>query len=34
MNFEMAAEMAGMEGIDVKKIIVNDDIAVEIVHIQ
>ena len=29
MNFEMAAEMAGMEGIDVKKIIVNDDIAVE-----
>lgn len=29
MNFEMAAEMAGMEGINVKKIIVNDDIAVE-----
>ncbi len=25
MNFEMAAEMAGMEGIDVKKIIVNDE---------
>ena len=29
MNFEMAAEMAGMEGINVRKIIVNDDIAVE-----
>ena len=29
MNFEMAAEMAGIEGINVKKIIVNDDIAVE-----
>lgn len=29
MNFEMAAEMAGMEGIEVRKIIVNDDIAVE-----
>ena len=29
MNFEMAAEMAGMEEINVKKIIVNDDIAVE-----
>lgn len=29
MNFEMGAEMAGMEGINVKKIIVNDDIAVE-----
>ena len=33
MNFEMAAEMAGMEGIEVKKIVVDDDIAVEIVHI-
>lgn len=29
MNFEMAAEMAEMEGIKVKKVIVNDDIAVE-----
>lgn len=29
MNFEMAAEMAGMKGIDVKKVIVDDDIAVE-----
>lgn len=29
MNFEMAAEMAEMEGINVKRIIVNDDIAVE-----
>lgn len=29
MNFEMAAEMAGMEDIPVKRIIVNDDIAVE-----
>lgn len=29
MNFEMAAEMAAMEGIEVKKIVVDDDIAVE-----
>lgn len=29
MNFEMAAEMASMEGIKVDKVIVNDDIAVE-----
>lgn len=29
MNFEMAAEMAGMEDIKVRKIIVDDDIAVE-----
>lgn len=29
MNFEMAAELAAMEGIEVKKIIVDDDIAVE-----
>ena len=29
MNFEMAAEMAEMEGINVEKIIVGDDIAVE-----
>ncbi|KAE9525514.1 dihydroxyacetone kinase subunit DhaK [Testudinibacter aquarius] len=29
MNFEMAAEMAAMEGITVSKIIVDDDIAVE-----
>ncbi|SHJ59110.1 Dak1 domain-containing protein [Tepidibacter formicigenes DSM 15518] len=29
MNFEMAAEMADMEGIKVEKVIVNDDVAVE-----
>jgi phosphoenolpyruvate---glycerone phosphotransferase subunit DhaK len=29
MNFEMAAEMAEMEGIKVAKVIVNDDVAVE-----
>lgn len=29
MNFEMAAEMADMEGIQVAKVIVNDDVAVE-----
>ena len=29
MNFEMAAEMAAMEEIEVKKIVVDDDIAVE-----
>ena len=29
MNFEMAAEMAEMEGINVEKVIVGDDIAVE-----
>lgn len=29
MNFEMAAEMASMESIEVEKVIVNDDIAVE-----
>jgi len=29
MNFEMAAEMAEMEGIAVEKVIVNDDVAVE-----
>lgn len=29
MNFEMAAEMAGMEGIKVKQVITNDDVAVQ-----
>lgn len=29
MNFEMAAEMAEMEGIKVDKVVVNDDVAVE-----
>ncbi|WP_163538002.1 dihydroxyacetone kinase subunit DhaK [Gracilibacillus sp. YIM 98692] len=29
MNFEMAAEMAEMEGIQVEKVVVNDDVAVE-----
>lgn len=29
MNFEMAGEMAQMEGIDVKQVIVNDDVAVK-----
>jgi len=29
MNFEMAAEMAEAEGIDVKQVVVNDDVAVE-----
>jgi dihydroxyacetone kinase-like protein len=29
MNFEMAAEMAEMEGIKVAKVVVNDDVAVE-----
>jgi dihydroxyacetone kinase-like protein len=29
MNFEMAAEMAQAEGIDVKQVIVNDDVAVK-----
>ncbi len=29
MNFEMAAEMAGAEGIEVKQVVVDDDIAVE-----
>lgn len=29
MNFEMGADMASLDGINVKKIIVNDDIAVE-----
>ncbi len=29
MNFEMAAEMAAEEGIDVKYVVVNDDVAVE-----
>ena len=29
MNFEMAAEMAEMEGIQVKQVIVNDDVAVK-----
>lgn len=29
MNFEMAGEMAAMEGITVKQVVVNDDIAVE-----
>ncbi len=29
MNFEMAAEMAEMEGISVDKVVVNDDVAVE-----
>lgn len=29
MNFEMAAELAEAEGIDVEKVVVNDDVAVE-----
>ena len=29
MNFEMAAEMAQMEGIEVKHVVVNDDVAVK-----
>ncbi len=29
MNFEMAAELAEMEGITVEKVVVNDDVAVE-----
>lgn len=29
MNFEMAAEMAQMEGIDVKHVVTNDDVAVD-----
>lgn len=29
MNFEMAAEMAQMEGIDVKQVVTNDDVAVD-----
>ncbi|QAS53459.1 dihydroxyacetone kinase subunit DhaK [Halobacillus litoralis] len=29
MNFDMAAEMAEAEGIDVEKVVVNDDVAVE-----
>ena len=29
MNFEMAAEMAADEGIEVEKVVVNDDVAVE-----
>ena len=29
LNFEMAAEMAGMEGIPVKQVVVNDDVAVK-----
>ena len=29
MNFDMAAEMAEMEGIEVQKVVVNDDVAVE-----
>lgn len=29
MNFEMAAEMAAMEGIEVKQVVVNDDVAVK-----
>lgn len=29
MNFEMAMEMAEMEGIDVRKVIIDDDIALE-----
>lgn len=29
MNFEMAAEMAQMEGINVKQVVVNDDVAVK-----
>jgi dihydroxyacetone kinase-like protein len=29
MNFEMAAEMAQMEGIEVKQVVVNDDVAVK-----
>ena len=29
MNFEMAAEMAQMEGIDVKQVVTNDDVAVK-----
>ena len=30
MNFEMAAEMAEMEGINVKQVVVNDDVAVKV----
>ena len=29
MNFDTAAEMAGMEGVDVEQVVVNDDVAVE-----
>src|SRR5699024_175839 len=29
LNFEMASELAGAEGIDVAQVIVNDDVAVE-----
>ncbi|QSG03409.1 dihydroxyacetone kinase subunit DhaK [Natranaeroarchaeum sulfidigenes] len=29
MNFDTAAEMAGMEGVDVSQVVVNDDVAVE-----
>ncbi len=29
LNFEMAAELAGMEGIPVKQVVVNDDVAVK-----
>ena len=29
MNFEMAADMAADEGIEVEKVVVNDDVAVE-----
>ena len=29
LNFEMAAEMAGMDGISVKQVVVNDDVAVK-----
>lgn len=29
MNFDMAAEMAGMEGIEVEQVVVNDDVAVK-----
>jgi dihydroxyacetone kinase-like protein len=29
MNFEMAAELAGLEGIEVESLLVNDDVAVE-----
>ena len=36
MNFDMAAEMASMEGIEVEQVVVNDDVAVKdlsLIHI-
>mgnify|MGYP000267255417 CR=1 FL=1 len=34
MNFEMAQELAEMEGIEVASVVVDDDIAVEIAFIH